>query len=104
MEVTGLRRTDDPYLQMSTSNNVLCNHSEHMEALVTDDLVKRLRDGWTEDGICEDFDEDVLLIAADRIEELEDALQRIAKANNSRDRYSPVIDVIVIWALKKDSE
>jgi hypothetical protein len=38
---------------------------------MTDDLVKRLRDGWTEDGICEDFDEDVLLIAADRIEHLE---------------------------------
>jgi hypothetical protein len=45
---------------------------------MTDDLVKRLRDGWTEDGICEDFDEDVLLIAADRIEELEAALRLIA--------------------------
>jgi hypothetical protein len=38
---------------------------------MTDDLVKRLRDGWTEDGMSNEFDEDVLLIAADRIEELE---------------------------------
>ena len=37
---------------------------------MTDDLVEELRKGWTEDGICENFDEDVLLVAADRIEEL----------------------------------
>jgi hypothetical protein len=42
---------------------------------MTDDLVKRLRDGWTEDGVSNEFDEDVLLISADRIEELEAALQ-----------------------------
>ena len=48
---------------------------------MTDDLVKRLRDGWTEDGICEDFDEDVLLIAADRIEELEFVLRFISNIN-----------------------
>jgi predicted nucleic acid-binding Zn-ribbon protein len=33
--------------------------------------VEELRKGWTEDGICENFDEDVLLVAADRIEELQ---------------------------------
>jgi hypothetical protein len=44
---------------------------------MTDDLVKRLRDDWTEDGVSNDFDEDVLLIAADRIEELEKALRKI---------------------------
>ena len=38
---------------------------------MTDNLVEELRKGWTEDGICENFDEDVLLIAADRIEELQ---------------------------------
>jgi predicted nucleic acid-binding Zn-ribbon protein len=38
---------------------------------MTDDLVEELRKGWTEDGICENFDEDVLLVAADRIEELQ---------------------------------
>ena len=37
---------------------------------MTDDLVKRLRDGWTEDGVSIELDEDILLIAADRIEEL----------------------------------
>jgi hypothetical protein len=47
---------------------------------MTDDLVKRLRDDWTEDGVSNDFDEDVLLIAADRIEELEAALRAIAEA------------------------
>ena len=47
---------------------------------MTDDLVKRLRDDWTEDGVSSDFDEDVLLIAADRIEELEAALRKIAEA------------------------
>ena len=41
---------------------------------MTDDLVKRLRDGWTEDGVSNEFDEDVLLISADRIEELEKQL------------------------------
>ena len=44
---------------------------------MTDDLVKRLRDGWTEHGVSNEFDEDVLLIAADRIEELEAALRKI---------------------------
>jgi predicted nucleic acid-binding Zn-ribbon protein len=39
--------------------------------MMTDDLVEELRKGWTEDGICENFDEDVLLVAADRIEELQ---------------------------------
>jgi hypothetical protein len=47
---------------------------------MTEDLVKRLRDGWTEDGVSIEFDEDVLLISADRIEELEKALQFYAKA------------------------
>ena len=44
---------------------------------MTDDLVKRLRDGWTEDGVSIELDEDILLIAADRIEELEKALRDI---------------------------
>jgi hypothetical protein len=44
---------------------------------MTDDLVKRLRDAWTEDGVSNEFDEDVLLISADRIEELEAALREI---------------------------
>jgi hypothetical protein len=48
---------------------------------MTDDLVKRLRDGWTEDGVSNDFDEDVLLIAADRIEELEFVLRFISNIN-----------------------
>jgi len=52
---------------------------------MTDDLVKQLRDGWTEDGICEDFDEDVLLIAADRIEELERAVRDLAQYVSSAD-------------------
>ena len=47
---------------------------------MTDNLVEELRKGWTEDGICEDFDEDVLLVAADHIEKLEKALQFYAKA------------------------
>ena len=42
---------------------------------MTDDLVKQLRDAWTEDGVSNEIDEDVLLIAADRIEELEAALR-----------------------------
>jgi len=90
LEVTGLRRTDDPYLQMSTSNNVLCNHSEHMEALVTDDLVTRLRDSSI-------YDSALLMreAAADRIEELEAALQKIAKHD---------MQSIALIALKKDSE
>ena len=44
---------------------------------MTDDLVKRLRDGWTEHGVSNEIDEDVLLVAADRIEELEAALRDI---------------------------
>ena len=44
---------------------------------MTNDLVKRLRDGWTEDGMSNELDEDILLIAADRIEELEAALRRL---------------------------
>jgi hypothetical protein len=44
---------------------------------MADNLVKILRDGWTEDGICDDFDEDVLLIAADRIEELEKSIRNM---------------------------
>ena len=46
---------------------------------MTDDLVKRLRDGWTEDGVSNEFDEDVLLIAADRIEQLEKSLSEMQK-------------------------
>lgn len=45
---------------------------------MSSDLVKRLRDGWTEDGVSNEFDEDVLLIAADRIVLLEYALRSIA--------------------------
>ena len=44
---------------------------------MTDDLVKLLRDGWTEDGVSIELDEDVLLVAADCIEELEAALRKI---------------------------
>lgn len=44
---------------------------------MTDNLVEELRKGWTEDGICENFDEDVLLVAADHIEKLEKALRDI---------------------------
>jgi hypothetical protein len=49
---------------------------------MTDDLVELLRDGWTEDGVSIEFDEDVLLVAADRIEQLEAALRRIEDENN----------------------
>jgi hypothetical protein len=45
--------------------------------MMTDDLVKLLRDGWTEDGVSIELDEDVLLVAADCIEELEAALRKI---------------------------
>jgi hypothetical protein len=54
---------------------------------MTDDLVKRLRDGWTEDGVSNEFDEDVLLIAADRIEELEAALRLIANTDPAGDQH-----------------
>jgi hypothetical protein len=49
---------------------------------MTDDLVKRLREGWTEDGVSNEFDEDVLLISADRIEELEKGFRDILKNND----------------------
>jgi hypothetical protein len=53
---------------------------------LTDDLVKRLRDAWTEDGVSNEIDEDVLLIAADRIEELEAALREIADGARDVDK------------------
>lgn len=53
---------------------------------MTDDLVKRLRDGWTEDGVSNEFDEDVLLISADRIEELEAALREIVDGVRDADK------------------
>ena len=53
---------------------------------MTDDLVKRLRDGWTEDGVSIELDEDILLIAADRIEKLEAALQKIADGSRDVDK------------------
>jgi hypothetical protein len=56
---------------------------------MTDDLVKRLRDGWTEDGVSNEFDEDVLLISADRIEELEAALRLIADTDPAGDQHWP---------------
>jgi hypothetical protein len=56
---------------------------------MTDDLVKRLRDGWTEHGVSNEFDEDVLLISADRIEELEAALRLIADTDPAGDQYWP---------------
>jgi hypothetical protein len=52
---------------------------------MTDDLVKHLRDAWTEDGVSSDFDEDVLLIAADRIEELNRAVLDLAEYVSSAD-------------------
>ena len=52
---------------------------------MTDDLVTRLRDGWTEDGVSNEFDEDVLLIAADRIEELNRAVLDLAQYVSSAD-------------------
>jgi hypothetical protein len=54
---------------------------------MTDDLVKRLRDGWTEDGVSNEFDEDVLLISADRIEELNRAVLDLAQYVSSADLY-----------------
>jgi hypothetical protein len=54
---------------------------------MTDDLVKRLRDGWTEDGVSNEFDEDVLLISADRIEELNRAVLDLAQYVASADLY-----------------
>jgi len=47
---------------------------------MSDDLVKRLRRGWSEDGVLNDFESDVLLIAADRIEELK---RQLSLVNNS---------------------
>jgi hypothetical protein len=61
---------------------------------MTDDLVKRLRDGWTEDGVSNEFDEDVLLISADRIEELEAALRAIDNAIPKNDPTLPAICLI----------
>jgi hypothetical protein len=52
---------------------------------MTDDLVKRLRDGWTEHGVSNEFDEDVLLISADRIKELERAVFDLAQYVSSAD-------------------
>ena len=52
---------------------------------MTDDLVKRLRDGWTEDGVSIELDEDILLIAADRIEELNRAVLDLAQYVSSAD-------------------
>ena len=48
--------------------------------------MKRLRDAWTEDGVSNEIDEDVLLIAADRIEELEAALREIADGARDVDK------------------
>ena len=62
---------------------------------MTDDFVKRLRDGWTEDGVSNEFDEDVLLIAADRIEELEVALRSIAEVPLGAE----IPDRTTIWGL-----
>ena len=62
---------------------------------MTDNLVEELRKGWTEDGICENFDEDVLLIAADRIEELEAALRLIAEVPLGAE----IPDRTTIWGL-----
>jgi hypothetical protein len=64
---------------------------------MTDDLVKRLRDGWTEDGVSNEFDEDVLLISADRIEELEAALRSIAEVPLGAE----IPDRTTIWGLAK---
>jgi hypothetical protein len=52
---------------------------------MTDDLVKLLRDGWTEDGVSIEFDEDVLLVAADCIEELKRAVLDLAQYVSSAD-------------------
>ena len=52
---------------------------------MTDNLVEELRKGWTEDGICENFDEDVLLVAADCIEELKRAVLDLAQYVSSAD-------------------
>ena len=62
---------------------------------MTDDLVKQLRAGWTEDGVSSDFDEDVLLIAADHIEGLEYALRSIAEVPIGEE----IPDRTTIWGL-----
>jgi hypothetical protein len=63
--------------------------------MMTDDLVKRLRRGWSEDGILNDFESDVLLIAADRIELLEYALRSIAETPIGAE----IPDRTTIWGL-----
>jgi ethanolamine ammonia-lyase small subunit len=52
---------------------------------MTDDLVELLRDGWTEDGVSIEFDEDVLLVAADCIVELKRAVLDLAQYVSSAD-------------------
>ena len=49
------------------------------------DLVELLRDGWTEDGVSIEFDEDVLLVAADCIVELKRAVLDLAQYVSSAD-------------------
>jgi hypothetical protein len=66
---------------------------------MTDDLVKRLRDGWTEHGVSNEFDEDVLLISADRIEELEKALIRVWVLNQGQGSFKGEIDMVVSVAM-----
>ena len=71
---------------------------------MTDDLVKRLLEMCGDDGILamrDIYDTDVAA-AADRIEQLEQALFRVASANSGRDRFSAEIDKIVFSALKDD--
>jgi len=64
-----------------------------------DDLVKRLRRDLAS-GLSASIGD--TQDAADRIEQLEQALLRVASANGGRDRFSAEIDKIVFDALRGD--
>ena len=66
---------------------------------MTDDLVKRLRRDLAS-GLSASIGD--TQDAADRIEQLEQALLRVASANSGRDRFSAEIDKIVFDALRGD--
>jgi len=66
---------------------------------MSDDLVKRLRQGGT-------YQHDTVPMqkAADRIEQLEAALREISHLNNMRDRFSSEIDAIITRVVEKKDD
>ena len=71
----------------------------HGQKRTDDDIVKRLRRDLAS-GLSASIGD--TQDAADRIEQLEQALLRVASANSGRDRFSAEIDKIVFDALRGD--